>query len=164
MRAKRQAGVTLLEMLIVVAVIALVAGLTYPSVVAGLEGLKMRSATDSVAALMAEGVRRVERAEQPFELIILRNEGKLELRSADNTFTRTVKLEQGISILRVFPEVPGGAEAVRAVVFEPGSVAPRLGVELLSQRGARRIVRLDPLTAIPVVETPADGVHTAEER
>ena len=41
-------GVTLLEMLIVVALMGLIAGLSYPSVAAGLDTLRMRTASDQV--------------------------------------------------------------------------------------------------------------------
>jgi type II secretory pathway pseudopilin PulG len=159
MRAKTQAGITLLELMIVAAVVALIAGLSFPSVTAGLENLRMRTATDQVSGLLSEAVTRVERAEQPFILVVLRSEAKLELRSADGSFTRLLKLEDGISILHVFPELPGASGDARMVMFEPGSTVPRVGIELLSRRGQRRLVRLDPLTGMPVVETPPADVH-----
>jgi prepilin-type N-terminal cleavage/methylation domain-containing protein len=162
MRAPEQAGVTLLEMMVVLAVVSLIIGLAFPSVTSGVETLRMRSAADEVSGLLAQAVIRVERAEQPFELLVSRAGGRLELRSVDGTFSREVKIGDGISISRVYPEVNSDPEAVRAVVFEPGAMTPRLGIELLNQRGLRRLVRLDPLTGIPVVETPSGDVQAGE--
>src|SRR5947208_1406758 len=54
--AAPQAGVTLIEMMIVVTLIALVAGLSYPSLSSGLETLRLRSASDAIVALLNTSV------------------------------------------------------------------------------------------------------------
>jgi hypothetical protein len=41
-----------------------------------------------------------------------------------------------------------------SVVLMPGATFPALRVELLNPRGQRRLVRIDPLAAVPVVEIP----------
>ena len=55
-------GVTLIEMLIVMAVIALVAGLVTPSVSAGLDSLRLRSTSDAMIGFLNTALARAETA------------------------------------------------------------------------------------------------------
>jgi len=45
---------TLLEALIVVALVAMIAGLSFPSVTSGLDTLRLRSASDSIVSFLVE--------------------------------------------------------------------------------------------------------------
>jgi len=162
MRARRESGLTVLEMLIVVAIIGLLAGLTFPSVTSGLDSLRLRSAADSVASFLSQAIVRVERSQEPVEITFFRGEGRLELRTFDPKFARSLKLEEGVTILHIHPEIPGDPETARSVVLPPGTTLPRLGVELINRRGQRRLVRIDPLTAMPVVEIPSEIVIQEE--
>src|ERR1035437_6655329 len=66
----KAAGVTLVEMMIVVAIIGLMVGITFPAVSAGLDSVRLSSATDSLASFLNAAVNRAERRQQPMELII----------------------------------------------------------------------------------------------
>ena len=70
MRTSRQRGVTLLEMLIVVTIVALLAALTYPGVTSGLESIRLRTAGDSVSSFLSAAMDRVERTQQPVEIVV----------------------------------------------------------------------------------------------
>ena len=43
-------------------------------------------------------------------------------------------------------------EPLRRIILMPGGAVPGVGIQLLGKRGARRIVRLDPMTGYPRVE------------
>lgn len=163
-RRRGQAGLTILEMLIVVMIVGLVAGVTFPSVAAGLQSLKMRSASDAVASFLTAAMGRAERTEQPVELVFHLHGGRLEMRTVEAAASRDLKLDEEISIAAVLPAVPGaGEEMMRSVVLLPGGVFPRLTVELLSRRGQRRWVRIDPLTRMAVVQMAPESVSTGEK-
>src|ERR1700679_2938369 len=87
-RAPRQAGVTLIEMLIVVTLIALVAGISFPSIASGVESLRLRSASDSMVAFLNTALDRADRRQQAVEIRISPKENLLTARSADNGFAR----------------------------------------------------------------------------
>ena len=70
-------GVTLLEMIVVVAIIALMVGISYPSISAGLDSVRMSSATGSVAAFLNAAVTHAQRRQQGVELVISPKEGVL---------------------------------------------------------------------------------------
>src|SRR5271168_1193839 len=96
-------GVTLLEMLIVATLIALVAGLTLPSVTSGLDSLRMRAASDSIVALLNTSLDRADRRQQAVEILISPGENAIIARSADNGFTRRVDLLEPIHITAILP-------------------------------------------------------------
>ncbi|MGC4053622.1 MAG: prepilin-type N-terminal cleavage/methylation domain-containing protein [Paludibaculum sp.] len=162
-RRRAESGITLLEMMIVMTIVALMVGVLYPNIAAGLESMRMRSATDSVAAFLSQGMLRAERTQEPVELILQPASGRMELRGAVAGFQKTLLLPDGITILHVFPDLPGELPEERSILFLPASNVPAIGIELLNRRGLRRLVRIDPLTGNPVVETPSASV-SGEER
>ena len=144
-------GVTLIEMLIVVALIALMAGLSYPAIGAGMDGIRMASASDSITTFLSVGLNRAARREQLIELTISKPDNALFLRSADG-YERRLDMPAGVRIAEVLPETPADPNAPRRFLLYPGGAPPRIGVHILSQRGARRTVWVDPITGVPRVE------------
>jgi prepilin-type N-terminal cleavage/methylation domain-containing protein len=70
-------GVTLIEMLIVMAVIALVAGLSYPPVSAGLDSLRLRSTSDAMIGFLNTALARAETRQQVVEILISPADGTM---------------------------------------------------------------------------------------
>jgi len=148
-------GITLLEMIVVVAIIGLMVGISFPSVTAGLESVRMVSAADSVAAFLNAAVNRAQRREEAVELVIDLKTARLAAFSNDPSFHRELTLPDGIGIEAVLSgdAAERNEEAERRIVLLPGGVVPGIGIQLLSKRGARRIIRLDPMTGYPRVES-----------
>jgi len=46
------------------------------------------------------------------------------------------------------------SDAPRRFLFLPGGAPPRVGIEIADKRGARRTVRLDPITGIARIDRP----------
>jgi len=142
-------------MVVVVAIIGLIVGVSFPSISAGLDSVRMVSATDSVAAFLNAAVNRSQRREEAVEVIINLKEGHLTAISNDASFSRELQLPDGILLETVVAGEAGDApaEAERRIVLLPGGAVPGIGIQLMSRRGARRIVRLDPMTGYPRVES-----------
>lgn len=145
-------GVTLIEMLIVVALIGLLVGITFPSVTAGIDSLRISSASDSIVSFLNGALNRAERRQEVVEVEISLRENTLSLRSTRAGFTRTLELPEGVTIRAVLPPIPAEPEASRYFLLYPGGAVPRFGVELVNRLGARRIVRVDPILGVPRVE------------
>ena len=146
-------GVTLLELIVVVAIVGLIVGISFPAISAGLDTVRMVSATDSVAAFLNAAVNRAQRRQEPVELIIDFKENQISAYSNDPTFSRELKLPDGISVETVLPAEPGDHQEPRRIVLLPGGSVPGIGIQLMNRRGGRRIVRLDPMTGYPRVES-----------
>jgi prepilin-type N-terminal cleavage/methylation domain-containing protein len=150
-----RAGVTLMELLIVVALISLLVGVSFPTVSAGIDSLRLAGAADSIAAFLNGALNRAERRQEVVEVSIWRQENRLSLRSTAPGFQRELPLPEGIQIVTVLPELPdqfAGETGPRRFLLLPGSTVPRVGIVLANARGARRTVRIDPITGPPQVE------------
>jgi prepilin-type N-terminal cleavage/methylation domain-containing protein len=138
-------GLTLIEMLVVLALISLIVGVSYPSVSRGLDGIRLRTAADDVASFLALAMNQVERTESPVAVRFLKAQGVLEM-SGPGVPLKTMKLADGISIEEVTPVVPGQPDEEKSVFLLPGGSFPRMTVELASRSGGRRSVAVDPVT------------------
>ena len=137
----------------VVAIIALIVGLSFPAASAGLDNVRMVSAGDSVATFLNSAVNRAERHQQPVELVIFPQEGRLALYSNERGFRRELKMPEGVGIEAVLPVQEADPTQPRRILFLPGATVPAIGIQLGNRRGAHRVVRLDPMTGFPRVES-----------
>jgi len=143
-------------MLVVVTLIGLLAGLSYPAASAGLDSVRIASSSDDVATFLNGAVNRAERRQVPVEVDILPKDNRLTMQSTEPGFQRVLQLPDGITLEGVVPVVdngePGPAPPFRMILM-PGASVPGIGVQLSNRHGARRIVRLDPMTGFPRVES-----------
>jgi prepilin-type N-terminal cleavage/methylation domain-containing protein len=149
----RERGITLLEMVVVMAIIGLIAGVSFPAVSAGIDSVRLVSATDSVATFLNGAVNRAQRRQQPVELVISPKEGLISLYSNEAGFTRELKMPDGIVIEGVLPKSYEEPEGPQRFILMPGDSVPGIGIQLANRRGIHRIVRLDPMTGFPRVES-----------
>lgn len=133
--------------MVVVTLIALLASLTFPSVSSGLDSLRLRSASDSILALLNTAADRAERRQQAVEIVISPKDNSITARSADMGFSRRIALDKGIRILSV---APGTAQpgASRQFLIYPGGTVPGIGIEIATAAGHRRTVAVDPITGM----------------
>lgn len=146
----KRSGVTLLEMLIVVAIIAAIVSVSFPSLTAGLAGVRLSSASGSVASFITSALNSVERHEAPEALVVSPHDNSLLIYTAASGAKAARKLEMpaGVTI--------EGEEPRRFVLF-PGGACPRITVVLKSEKGARRSIEIDPVTAVPKIQRVIAG-------
>ena len=151
-RRQSRAGITLIEMMVVVAIIAVIAGISFPSVTAGLDTLRLAQTTDGIATFFNTALTYAEKRQQVMEIVISASEKKLSAHSADSAWTRSFALPPGITVERVLPEAAADSAGARSFFVYPGGSVPRMGVEVASARGAVRTVRVDPISGVAQVE------------
>ena len=157
MAAPRARGITLIEMVVVVAIIGLIVGVSFPAVSAGLDSVRMVSAADSVATFLNGAVNRAERHQQPVELVISpQGRRSSTLYTNEPGFARELEMPDGVTIEAVLPAergyrpraaapdpLPAGSHGARHrdPVGEPPQRAPQDPAgpdDRLSARGKRR--------------------------
>ena len=136
---------TLLEALIVVALVALIAGLSFPAASSGLDTLRLRSASDSIVSFLNIALDHADRRQQAVEVIVSPRENILLSRTADLGFSRRLEMPPQIHIV-------GDAEEPRRFLVYPGGSIPRIGVEIATTQGRRRMVSVDPVSGSPRAE------------
>ncbi|MBI3210445.1 MAG: prepilin-type N-terminal cleavage/methylation domain-containing protein [Candidatus Solibacter usitatus] len=142
---KNNAGVTLMEMLVVVFLVGLLASISFPAVSSGVDSLRLNSASDAVASFLNSALNRAERRQQVMEIAASKEENKLTMRSTEKGFLRELNMPQGVTV-----------QTDARVVLFPGGTVPRIGVMLANRRGAKRLIRVDPIVGIPEIETPKE--------
>jgi prepilin-type N-terminal cleavage/methylation domain-containing protein len=147
-------GVTLVEMLVVVALISLMVGISFPAITSGIDSLRLNAATNGVVSFLDYGLSRAERRQQVMEITISKTDNSLEMRSSEPGFYRKMQMPDGVSIVQVLPPLPDNPDAKRNFLLYPGGTVPPLGLQLINRRNVQRVVRVDPITGVPHVEAP----------
>jgi prepilin-type N-terminal cleavage/methylation domain-containing protein len=152
-------GVTLIEMLVVVCIIALISAVVLPSVAAGIETVRLRTASDSISGFLNAAVNRAERRQQAMVVLISIRENRLVAYSSEAGFSRELLMPSGVTIEAVLPPSGDGFEDEegRRLLLLPGAAIPAIGVRIVNQRGSRRVIRLDPMTGSPHSEAVGAG-------
>jgi prepilin-type N-terminal cleavage/methylation domain-containing protein len=151
-------GVTLIEMMVVMTIIAVMGGVLYPSAASGLESMRLSATTDEVASFLNGAMERANRRQIVVAVTVDRQTNTLIAHSTEANFIRRYELPASVTIQGVLP-LPPGIQAKdmppqRTILFYPGGNVPRIGIALLSRNGGRRIVRIDPITGTPQIEKP----------
>jgi prepilin-type N-terminal cleavage/methylation domain-containing protein len=133
-------GVTLIEMLLVMAIIGLMAAISFPAVNSGLDSIRLHSASDSVASFLDAAMNRADGRQQVVEILIDPQQNRLAAYSTQAGYTRTLQMPQGVTI--------AGDDQRRYLVL-PGGAFPRLAVDLVNTRGAHKHIVVDPITGSP---------------
>lgn len=145
MNKRSQSGVTLVEMLIVAMIIALIAGISFPALAAGLAGVRLSSASGSAASFLTSAMNRVDRREVAAAVVIAPKENRLAVYTAasGDKPEETLQMPQGIFI---------EGDEPRRFILEPGGTFPAIALVLRNEKGARRSVRIDPATGVPDIK------------
>ena len=140
----RRAGVTLLEMLVVVAIIGAIVGISVPALTAGLAGVRLSSASGSVASFLTGSMNRAERREEAVAIVVdpAKNVVEVFTAASGEKPADTLAMPSGVVI--------EGQETRRFLLY-PGGTFPRMEIVLRSEKGARRAVSIDPITVVPSI-------------
>ncbi len=150
-----QRGVTLIELLIVMTLIALLVGVAYPSAASGIDSIRLRSTADNVVNFLNAAIDHAERRQQLVEVWISPKDNVLIARSPDQGFARRFQLPEPFHITAIRPEAEVSPDEARRFLMYPGGTVPRLGIEITGNGGKKREVIVDPLTGMPRNELPA---------
>ncbi len=154
MRVRRHnQGLTLIETMVVVALISLIAGISFPAVTSGLDTLRLRSAGESLVGLFNSALDRAERRQQPVEIIIDRAANSIAVLGAAPGIERVIDLPQGVRILAIAPALPGEGP-LRSFLLLPAGAVPRFSILLTNARGAQRSISVDPITGVARMDIP----------
>lgn len=128
--------------MIVVMIIAVIAGVSFPALTSGLSSVRLASASGSAASFLTAAMNRVDRRELAAAIVITPKENELAVYTAasGDKAESTLRMPQGIAI---------EGDEPRRFLLQPGGSFPRITLVLRSDKGSRRSVRIDPATGVP---------------
>jgi type II secretory pathway pseudopilin PulG len=145
----------LIELMIVVTLMGLVAGLSYPAVAAGVDSLRLRSASNGIVGFLNTAIDRAERRQDVVEIWISPRDNAMIARTPDLGFNRRYELPDTVRILSILPSENTAPGEPRRFLCYPGGTFPRIGLEIANQEGRKRMVSIDPVTGVPLSEIEA---------
>lgn len=132
MTRRRERGVTLIEMLVVVAILGVMTGLTYPSISAGIDSLRFSTSCDDIGSLLNAAANFAERKQRAVEIRISPN----GIDALAMGFEQRINLEKG-TVIEGEP---------RFFFIEPAGPLPGISLYVHNTRGTRKLVRIDPIS------------------
>ena len=145
-RFHNQQGFTLLELIVVVVIIALVMGISYPSLERGSSILNLQTASRDVLNTFRFARERAISEQATMLLIVDREERKLELANILGESMRAYTLPKGINIQSMVRAGSEVKDKVMTVRFAPNGNLDNVGIRLVSDTGSRRMqIISDPL-------------------
>ena len=152
MKRREQRGVTLLELVVVVALASVLLAVVFPSVGAGLRTLELRSAAQRLAASARYARDQAVHRQRFYELEIDAEAGTVTVADFAGESRRSFALPASVRVERILPEEAVGAarsrsgkESPRRFVFSPDGNAPAFEIVLGNDR-RQAAVRSNPLT------------------
>ncbi|HWP84483.1 MAG TPA: GspH/FimT family pseudopilin [Terriglobia bacterium] len=145
------AGVTLLEMMVVLAIASVLAAIVFPAVGTGLNALELRSAATRLAGAARYARDQAVYRQRIYQLRVSGDRRSVSVSDWEGREERTYELPAAVEVLAVGPDAWGEAHRDRRIFFFPDGSAPAFEVVLA---GARRQITVagDPLTGAAKVE------------
>ena len=145
-------------MLVVVALISLMVGISFPAITSGIDSLRLNAATNGVVSFLDSGLSRAERRQQVVEITISKADNSLEMRSSEPGFFRKLQMPEGVSIVQVLPPLPDNPDATAQFpALSRRHRAPAgLAIDQSPERPARGAG--GPITGVPHVEAAAPSM------
>ena len=142
-----QAGVTLLELLVVAALASILLALVFPSIRAGMGTIELRSSAQRLAAAAKFARDQAIFRQRPYELEIDLDSKTVSVSDTQGG-TRSFDLPEGVHIGAILPPESEPAPRIRRFLFTPdGSSVP---FEIVLENPRRRLaITTDPLTGFP---------------
>ena len=138
-------------MIVVVSIIAVMVAITTPSVSAGIDSVRLATATSSVAAFLNSASTHADRRQRPVELVITAK--TLLFISTDPGSKHELTMPQGITLQAIATQPSEDADGTSRWLFMPGGAVPAVGIKVTNKHGGQRTVKLDPMTGFPRVES-----------
>jgi len=137
----RRLGITLIELLVAMAIVAAIVGIAYPSFTSGLAGIRLRTSIDRVGAFFSSVRQAADRRQQPAVLTVEPEANRLTAFTVDEGWKDELVFDNSLKI--AFPK----KRFVRVLL--PASPPPRFRLLLEADSGGRAGLEINILTGVP---------------
>ena len=141
----REAGVTLLELLVVIALASILLAVVFPAVGSGLATLELRTSAQRLAAAARYAREQAVHQQRTYQLEIDGEAGRVVVVDVEEGARRSFELPASVRVERVLPAAREGEMRSGRFLFYADGGAPLFEVTLENQR-RQLVVSSDPLT------------------
>jgi prepilin-type N-terminal cleavage/methylation domain-containing protein len=145
-RAER--GITLIELLVAMAIVALMLGIAFPSMTAGLDSIVLHTDMDRAGTFFSQARLSADRLQQPVQLTSDPEKGQLTAVSVDGSWEDTLAFSSRVHV--AFPAKK------QSVILHPSTPAPQYRLLLESERGTRAGLSINIFTGTPEEWKPSE--------
>ncbi len=143
------AGITLIELLIVMAIAGLVMGVAYLNVSSGLDGIRLKTMADRSGAFWSAARQRADRYQQVVQVVIDPKKGELRAASVEGDWKDELAFGDALRVAQ-----PGERTAY---MLYPGAPSPKFEILLAASDEGATGVRVNVLTGVPEQWTPREA-------
>ena len=147
---RTDSGITLVELLVALAIIAVILAIAWPNLTTGIDGIRLRTTVDNIAVFFTEARNVSDRLQTPVQITVLPEENQLHAVTIDGAWRNIYELPDRIHIL--VPREPG------AVILYPGSPTPGLRLLLEAEHGPQTGLRFNIFTGVAEKWEPDEHV------
>ncbi len=134
-------GLTLIEILVTVAIIAVMVGVAYPTFTRGLDGIRLRTAVSRAGTFFNSARQQADRRQRSVQFLVDPEKRTLSAAAIEGPWRDEFRFENGIKI--VFPTEPA------TLILYPGQPAPQFRLRLVNRAGTAAGLKVNVFTGVP---------------
>lgn len=134
-------GITLIEMLVVVGIVALVMAIAFPNVTSGLDGIRLKTTTDRVGSFWSSARQRADRFQTPVQVTVDPFANELRAAAVTNDWSDSFDLTNRIHVV--------GLIGPRRYLIYPGTPSPAFQLMLEAESGGQSGIKINVFTGVP---------------
>jgi prepilin-type N-terminal cleavage/methylation domain-containing protein len=144
-KIRQMEGFTLLELVVVILVLSLVAGISLPAMMRGRTAFQLRASGREVVNLFRYAREKAISEQMPLKVVVDRGQQNLVLSDEFGGNARSTRLPNHVTIARLFLEGREVQNEALTIRFLPNGSAEEAQVELRADGSSLRVIT-DPLT------------------
>ena len=134
-------GITLIELLVAMAIIALMVSISYPTMTRGLDGIRLKTAVDRAGTFFNAARQAADRRQEPVQFTVDPKRNQLTTLSADGAWEDHLVLDKSTKM--AFPS------KMQSLILYPGDPPPEFRLLLKSPDGASAGLKVNVFTGVP---------------
>ena len=140
-RGSSERGLTLIEILVTVAIIAVMVGVSYPTFTRGLDGIRLRTSISRAGIFFNRARQQADRRQSAVQFLVDPKKKMLSATAIEDSWRDEFRFENGIRV--VFPTEPA------RLILYPGQPAPEFRLRLANRAGTGAGLKVNVFTGVP---------------
>ena len=134
-------GITLIELLVAMAIVALMVSISYPTMTRGLDGIRLKTAVDRAGTFFNAARQAADRRQRPVQFTVDPERNQLTTLSADGSWEDHLVLDERTKV--AFPS------KVQSLILYPGDPPPEFRLFLKAPDGTGAGLKINVFTGVP---------------